>query len=562
MLGPHLHPENVSKLSLNVRASAKPPSMKRFLFVALTLATAVHAQIATPATQKRLDDLKKGYESAVTRQAAPAFSSAIKALDVKYLGALDRLITSSTLAGKLDEAIALRDEKKRVTGALPLPETDADAPEALRPLRGTYRDQLAAITAARDKTTAPLTERYLQELDKLQADCTKASLLDDGIAVRAVRDAFKTGTTGRQTSDPGSLVAQPAAANIKSKSDPVARRQLIEWGLENKATLRVRHVGGKVGDIAEMPKGTVELLRIVIAEIGGTPVETFPWPLLAGAAELEVLSLKLIQVPTAQDVQHLSGLSNLQTFELHNIRIPAGVLEAMPPLPALDRLFFTGGAELDAFMELFAQRYPAVTQFSRNYYMPQPKDGEAFCLALKGWSKLKHLRIQANLTEAMLAHLGRLPNLERLMLYTGSEYSPAALSQLRHLKVLQINAPLKTPGYLEAIAQLPKLEDLNIDLDGMTSIQCAPLTRVKGIRTLTLVNIRFPDSELAAFLESFRKVADLTLGDCAIGPLTGLSVGGFGALRSLELINAQISDDVLKALQRSLPKCSIVRNQS
>jgi len=138
-----------ARLSRSAMSLISSPPMKPLIY--LLLSYSFIAQAASPDGVKRLADLRKAYEAAAQRPVDVAASSAIKALNVKYGQALDRFISNAMQAGKLEEAITLRDEKARSWMASRCPRADADAPEVLKAMRGTYRTQLASIEAAREK---------------------------------------------------------------------------------------------------------------------------------------------------------------------------------------------------------------------------------------------------------------------------------------------------------------------------------------------------------------------------------------------------------------------------
>jgi hypothetical protein len=101
-------------------------------------------------TPTSLAILQASYEKAVAEKATAPYLTAAAELNQKYSTALDRLTASATQAGDLDTALALRDEKKRLAAAAPLPADDFAAPETLKTLRLTYRSALANLELSRD----------------------------------------------------------------------------------------------------------------------------------------------------------------------------------------------------------------------------------------------------------------------------------------------------------------------------------------------------------------------------------------------------------------------------
>jgi len=176
----------------------------------------------------------------------------------------------------------LRDEKKRVTDRPAAARYRCRSPESLLPLRVTYRDQLAAFAATHDKSVAPLKDRYLQELDKLQADCTKANLLDDALVVRTAREAVSPASAAKPSAS-GTLDDRPIIAKGHGKTDSKAAQKIVEWALANGAVVVTDQ--GAVGaneELKAMPTGRFAVREIKAERV----VPSFPWDLLPELAEL------------------------------------------------------------------------------------------------------------------------------------------------------------------------------------------------------------------------------------------------------------------------------------
>jgi hypothetical protein len=89
------------------------------------------ASAATKLTQSsdpRIQQLQEAYTAAIARDITPAHLEAVQSLDTQYTAALDRALEAVTQAGKLEDALALRTEKKRVEDHAPLPAADAPSP--------------------------------------------------------------------------------------------------------------------------------------------------------------------------------------------------------------------------------------------------------------------------------------------------------------------------------------------------------------------------------------------------------------------------------------------------
>lgn len=139
-------------------------------------------------TDPRILQLQQAYTAAIARDVTPAHLQAIQALGTQYTAALDRALEVATHTGNLDNALALRAEKKRIADKAPLPAADTPTPEPLNTLRLTYRASLSQLTTQRDQRLLPLHEKYLQALQTYQDELTRAQNLDAALQVKKFRD--------------------------------------------------------------------------------------------------------------------------------------------------------------------------------------------------------------------------------------------------------------------------------------------------------------------------------------------------------------------------------------
>lgn len=139
-------------------------------------------------TDPRILQLQQAYTAAIARDVTPAHLEALKNLDTQYTAALDRALEVATQTGNLDNALALRAEKKRLADKAPLPAADTPTPEPLNTLRLTYRASLSQLATQRDQRLLPLHEKYLQALQTYQDELTRAQKLDAALTVKKFRD--------------------------------------------------------------------------------------------------------------------------------------------------------------------------------------------------------------------------------------------------------------------------------------------------------------------------------------------------------------------------------------
>jgi hypothetical protein len=196
-------------------------------------------QPAADLVAQRLAQLEQQFLAAYEKQAGAAHKAAVADLNVKFSAALDRSIATVSQAGRLDEALALRNEKTLIQTSGTVPEEDAaDTSETLKTLRKTYRATMTTLLATRDKNAAPLHAAYDRALAAYQEELTKAQKLDDALRVKAVREHV---SGQRDAGGVGASSPQPGAADSGAKMTPSPwkRRELRRFHCPDRpATVR------------------------------------------------------------------------------------------------------------------------------------------------------------------------------------------------------------------------------------------------------------------------------------------------------------------------------------
>ncbi|HBJ86312.1 MAG TPA: hypothetical protein DDZ88_21145, partial [Verrucomicrobiales bacterium] len=176
---------------------------------------------AAPASEldQRLAALDASFQAAVERDANTAFKASIAALDKLYLTALDRALATASKGGKLEEALALREEKQRIEKGQGVPsevdestQAPGKVPDTLKTLRKTYRSTTAQHEATKLKAMQPLYDKYDQALAAVQTELTQAQKLDDAMRVKSVREQI--------AANRGGAAAPPVAANGPAAAIP------------------------------------------------------------------------------------------------------------------------------------------------------------------------------------------------------------------------------------------------------------------------------------------------------------------------------------------------------
>lgn len=133
------------------------------------------------------DVIRRTFEQQLRAQAWRVYEQSANELRTKYVAALERAMKTSQTAGRLDEALELRQEKETVgqTGKVSDQAGPASTP-ALITLRATHQIALIGLKEARDKSAAPILAAYNQKTALLIQQLTQAGRLD---AAKEVRDA-------------------------------------------------------------------------------------------------------------------------------------------------------------------------------------------------------------------------------------------------------------------------------------------------------------------------------------------------------------------------------------
>src|SRR3954464_13559427 len=114
------------------------------LAIYITVAGQLSAQVELGGAQ--FQALKKQFEEKVKLEVQQPYDLAVVDLNVKYTAALDRSLQSAQQAGKLEDAVAIKNEKEAVALGKGVPAADDDktAP-VLKQLHETYRSTLSSI---------------------------------------------------------------------------------------------------------------------------------------------------------------------------------------------------------------------------------------------------------------------------------------------------------------------------------------------------------------------------------------------------------------------------------
>jgi len=523
---------------------------------------------------RRLAELEKTYTDAYAAQIAQKHEAALAALNANFAGRLERDVAAASQAGKLDEALALRDELARVKarGAVPA-EDEPDLVERLKPLRATYRAALAKLVEDRDELAAPLDAAYDRALAAYQGELTRAQNLDGASRVKAVREAM----AGRSES---TFAAKPARAAIGStdnaipqappapplraeevlpalpKADAAEIRALCEWAIA-RDTVRLDLLDSArpvtVAKGQALPKGAIKLIGFELerfpmdeeglrwlAILGRAPdlerlefssaTDRIPLELLRGATKLKELA-PAAAIYDEASFAHLAGLRNLEKLTiLYTVKqftgaglgyIHDGLLELHLDSPTLTE---AGMAYLPRFKKLRR------LNFFNNTVRPQSNVTDAMLRGLAALPELEDLNLQgAPVDGSFLAALPSNSKLKRLNLLGATAFDPANFVHLPKLTRLEYIEMPPVPIAPETVAALAKLEKVGeIGIKDNPSFSGEAFRGVKGFRTLACLHLSFSpvtDAGLAAMGEALPGLKNFGLAGRDDHPLPATAAG-------------------------------------
>jgi len=182
--------------------------------------TPVEVAATTPAPksemQKWLDQVDAQYREPYQREVVKPYEAGMAQLKQGYLASIERLLAAATQAGKLEDAVALRGERQRLSDGAALRADDSDAPlPSIRLLRAGYRAQAARLDAARTQGAAAQFERYDKVLGTGQVQLTQRQRLDDALLLKAQRERIASEWLGK---------APESAADRKPVTGEIAGR--------------------------------------------------------------------------------------------------------------------------------------------------------------------------------------------------------------------------------------------------------------------------------------------------------------------------------------------------
>ncbi|MFN0077875.1 MAG: protein kinase domain-containing protein [Prosthecobacter sp.] len=163
----------------------------------------------------RLAVLESQFQTAFERDVNTAYADQITTLGTGYAAALDRSMTEASKAGRLDEAIALREEKQRFTTHKFMPSIDPSGlHSAVVKLRNTYRSAEKTYAQQKDAASLPLYDRYIEVLSAFEKELIAQGRNSDASRVRTKRDDVVSRRKQRAAKVPGAAALPQTVPSV------------------------------------------------------------------------------------------------------------------------------------------------------------------------------------------------------------------------------------------------------------------------------------------------------------------------------------------------------------
>ena len=232
----------------NLAAAMKVRSL---LLLFVILQSALVFLLAAPPPE--LTVLRQQYEQSYAERVITVHEASVSALNVKFTAALDTASTAAQQAGKLDDVLAIQEDKKRLAENLAIPADDEKTPETLKKLRTIYREQVRKLEDARAAAIATLLPGYQTKLQDLETMLTKAGRIEEAKELRVYREGLGGGApsladAARKTTGPApSPAAIQKGGVLKGLGQFMFGNQPVDLsqaeGIQDFVEIKVSHMG-------------------------------------------------------------------------------------------------------------------------------------------------------------------------------------------------------------------------------------------------------------------------------------------------------------------------------
>jgi outer membrane protein assembly factor BamB len=386
-----------------------------------------------------------------------------------------------------------------------------------------YQDGRVALVAATPKS---FQLRGSFQLPGAGGDSWSHPVVANGRLLLREKDRlFAYDVRSKSPSTVGVDAPSPDELIVASHMRKPGRRSILDYACSDAPSIRiVRLPNGAIQRDGRIDSGIEQRLSAieqdVFLDLAGSSLGDDGLRQVAALANVRGLSLELCTSVTDAGIAHLRAAKRLRALQLTGVDVTANGLRSLSSLEQLVALDLEVCEQVaDGACEVLAQ-------------MPQLRS-----LVLK-----KTAFERAKITEAGIAKVGELTNLEVLSLYGCgvNDESIQSLAGLTHLRRLDLSLTGVTDKGLPALAPLRRLERLDLLYSEgfagpmITDGGISSIGKHTSLTSLNLVGAKLTDASIPQ-LEQLEQ------------------------LRSLRVVNTQLTAQGVTALQKKLPDCQITR---
>ena len=185
--------------------------------------------------EKWLADTDAQQQEAFQKQVIKPYEAGVAGLRARYLAALDAGIAKASAAGRLDQALAWRNERQGFADTQTLLTNDVDVVPDIRVLRTDYRNMLARLDQQRAERATALHATYDSLLLKYITLLTQRQRLDDAVLLETKRKEIAgiwlkaNAVAAVQKPPPAATPTPTPAADRLPTTEAELRKYLIAW---------------------------------------------------------------------------------------------------------------------------------------------------------------------------------------------------------------------------------------------------------------------------------------------------------------------------------------------
>lgn len=246
----------------------------------------------------------------------------------------------------------------------------------------------------------------------------------------------------------------------------------------------------------------------------------------------------------------------------HLLIKPAETLEVISRVPSVTGLQLASSKLTDEELAPLAK----MSQLE-SLVLPETTSDEGL-RHIAGLGNLRLLRHQStyagnpvmSITDAGVAHLSNLSNLQQLTLWSSIEKDGLKhLSKLKQLRQLSLHGV--SDEALRHLPALPLLEDVFLSGRTLTDAGMTHLSRLKSLKVLSLNGTSVGDAGVATLAKNHSGLVELGLWHSKITGECANDLAKFKSLKKLGIVNTPLADrdyESIRIIQQSLPDCRIV----